>query len=854
MSVRIVFRPKRLRRSVAAGSIVTLLSTFLFPVIGVAATIRIYEDRFVNESFSGSDGTASWAGPWIENGENDGPASGAIEVPSDGVGHCHTSGCLRIGRNGSDAASVRRTFDSSGASSVTLTFDYKRHLHSGGTGSIVLAASPDGTAWTVVDTFDLTVDDGSQQAASYDLTPYGGSTAAIRFGLLGGWDDSHMNIDNLSIVTTTVGAPVFDQDLGDRTDPEQAQLSIDAGATDPDGDQLTYSATGLPPGAGIDALTGAITGVLTALASAASPYAVTVTVTDGTETDQDNFIWTVDEVNQNPIAQDRAVSVAEDDGSGVTVDLVDAAFANDPDGDSLSLTGLDLSSLTGGGVTDHGDGTVTYVPDSDFDQIDTFAFTVSDGRGGSATGQVVITVQPAADSPVLGPVPSLAVAEETIASMTAAATDPDSGDGLTFSLEPGPDPVPAGAVIDPVTGDFTWTPGEDDGPGIFQFTVRVTDATGLFDEAALLVDISEANRSPMLGAMADRSDPEGAVVSLSVPFTDPDTPADTVVFTAGDLPPGLSIDEDTGAITGTISYDGAAGSPHTVVVTVSDDGAPALTDSKTFVWAISEVNREPDAGAPLPDVTVNEGGQVSIDPYAIDPDGDPLNWSANGLPAGIGIDGSTGALTGTVAAGSTQGSPYQVVVTADDSNGGSVAFTFTITVVLPPPPPPPSTTTTTTADAVTTTTLPAATTTSSPTDPVATTTAPVASPGLTDPTSPPTTEPPTATTTAVELGPPIPPSPTDPPATLTVTQAREAKENLVISSPSIDSNGLDESGDSQLTNQLDPREGMAVSFASAVETLKDNLVNSVLLGIAFAVLLLLGIDKSEERKRPLATV
>jgi len=82
----------------------------------------------------------------------------------------------------------------------------------------------------------------------------------------------------------------------------------------------------------------------------------------------------------------------------------------------------------------------------------------------------------------------------------------------------------------------------------------------------------------------------------------------------------------------------------------------------------------------------------------------------------------------------------------------------------------------------------------------------------------------------------------------------EAKENLVISSPSIDSNGLDESRTSQPTHQLDPREGMAVSFASAVETLKDNLVNSVLLGIAFAVLLLLGIDKSEERKRPLATV
>ena len=49
-------------------------------------------------------------------------------------------------------------------------------------------------------------------------------------------------------VTNTNRAPSFDQDLGNRTNAEGALISLDAGATDPDGDTLTYAATGLPAG------------------------------------------------------------------------------------------------------------------------------------------------------------------------------------------------------------------------------------------------------------------------------------------------------------------------------------------------------------------------------------------------------------------------------------------------------------------------------------------------------------------------------------------------------------------------------------------------------------------------------
>ncbi|HEU4750848.1 MAG TPA: Ig domain-containing protein, partial [Acidimicrobiia bacterium] len=289
MTARIVVRPQRWRRSLAAGSIVALFFNFLFPAIGRAETARTYEDRFANESFSGSDGTASWSGPWIEIGESDGPASGAIDVQTNG--QCHTGRCLRIGKNGSDDASVLRAFDSSSASSVILTFDYRRQFSSsgpgsGGAGSIVLAASADGTTWMTMDTFSLAINDGSQQAASYDLTAYEGSAAAIRFELIGGPDESHINIDNVSIVVYPGNpvinqAPVISDSLADVTTKVGSQLSIYPEATDPDGDPLNWNADGLPAGIGIDESTGVISGVVSGGSAQESPYVVVVTVDDG---------------------------------------------------------------------------------------------------------------------------------------------------------------------------------------------------------------------------------------------------------------------------------------------------------------------------------------------------------------------------------------------------------------------------------------------------------------------------------------------------------------------------------------------------------------------------------------------
>ena len=80
---------------------------------------------------------------------------------------------------------------------------------------------------------------------------------------------------------------------------EGALVALSLIAADPDGDALVYSVTGLPPGLGIDAATGFVSGTLTY--SSAGSYTVSVTVTDGSLTASQAFPWTVANVNRPPV-------------------------------------------------------------------------------------------------------------------------------------------------------------------------------------------------------------------------------------------------------------------------------------------------------------------------------------------------------------------------------------------------------------------------------------------------------------------------------------------------------------------------------------------------------------------------
>ena len=96
---------------------------------------------------------------------------------------------------------------------------------------------------------------------------------------------------------------------------------------------------------------------------------------------------TVNPMNDNPTAQADAASTGKN--SAVSISVI--ANDSDVDGDNLSITSVTQGangtvSITGGAKM------VNYKPRNGFTGTDTFTYTVSDGKGGSATAVVTVTV------------------------------------------------------------------------------------------------------------------------------------------------------------------------------------------------------------------------------------------------------------------------------------------------------------------------------------------------------------------------------------------------------------------------------------------------------------------------------
>ncbi|HJT97985.1 MAG TPA: Ig-like domain-containing protein [Rhodanobacteraceae bacterium] len=125
--------------------------------------------------------------------------------------------------------------------------------------------------------------------------------------------------------------------------------------------------------------------------------------------------------------------VAVDDAAMVDVDSTDNAIdvlANDsdPDGDPLAITAV---STPAHGSAIAAGASVLYTPAAAFRGDDTFTYTIGDGRGGSASATVRITVGPPNQPPTAGPL-SVRVSKGGVIDIDVlqAASDPD-GDALT---------------------------------------------------------------------------------------------------------------------------------------------------------------------------------------------------------------------------------------------------------------------------------------------------------------------------------------------------------------------------------------------------------------------------------------
>ncbi len=148
--------------------------------------------------------------------------------------------------------------------------------------------------------------------------------------------------------------------------------------------------------------------------------------------------------------------------------------------------------------------------------------------------------------------------------------------------------APPGATINATNGVFTWTPGETQGPGVYNITVRVTDNNlpPLSDAKTFQVTVNEVNLAPTLAVTTNRIVHAGTLVAFTNSATDPDFPANNLIYSleAG-APPTASIGSSSGVFTWQTA-DADAGSTNSITARVADNGTPLLSDTETFSIAV----------------------------------------------------------------------------------------------------------------------------------------------------------------------------------------------------------------------------------------------------------------------------
>ncbi|MGH9921324.1 MAG: tandem-95 repeat protein, partial [Nitrososphaerales archaeon] len=443
-------------------------------------------------------------------------------------------------------------------------------------------------------------------------------------------NDSALDSNNATISITVNAindAPVADEDSVSVDENEATAISVLSNDSDVDGDSLTVTSVTDPPnGSAIINGNGTIT--YTPTGDYNGPDSFDYTISDdngGFDTATVNVI--VEPMNDAPVANDDAVSTDED----TILEIPEATLlANDTDadGDTLTVSSFDAVSTAGGTIVLGS--SLDYTPPSNFNGVDTFTYTASDGNGGFDTATVTVTVNAVNDEPVLGAIGDQTIDEQTLLTFTATATDVDIGQTLTFSLIG----APAGVSITS-GGVFTWTPTEAQGSGVYTFDVVVTDdgSPNLSDSETIDVTVNEVNTAPVLNPVGDQTIDEETLLSFTATASDSDVPANTLTFSLSGEPAGASITSG-GVFTWTPTEAQGPG-VYTFDVVVSDG---TTTDSETIDVTVNEVNTAPVLSPdPILDDSVGEGIPYTFTATASDSDlpANTLTFTVTGEPAWI---------------------------------------------------------------------------------------------------------------------------------------------------------------------------------------------------------------------------
>ncbi len=433
---------------------------------------------------------------------------------------------------------------------------------------------------------------------------------------------------------------------GDQGNLDGDTVNLPLSASDASGGTVSYTAAGLPPGLSISASTGVISGTLSSTADVNSPYQVTVTANDGTYSSIQAFNWAVADLSLTAPSNQASV-----DGQSISVQLVAQDNVATP---SYSVTGLP-SGLTVDPATGLISGTLAA---GDFADSPYQVTVTADDGSASSSQSFVWTVSPAIA--LVSPGPQANAAGDSV-SIDVSASEPGNN-AFSFTSSN----LPAGLSIDSATGAITGTISASAvGSSPYQVTVTASDGTYTSSQT-----FPWTVSTLYLASPGDQSNLDDDSVSL--PLTESYHGSGTVQYSAVGLPGGLTIDPNSGLISGTIADTADVNGPYTVTVSASDGSDPTV--SQTFTWQVAPRITI----AAIADQTSVPGDSGSIDVSAVDAAGSTPTYSASGLPSGVTIDPTTGIISGTITAVVSSTPDVVTVSAADGTSTVSASFNWSI--------------------------------------------------------------------------------------------------------------------------------------------------------------------------------
>ena len=313
-----------------------------------------------------------------------------------------------------------------------------------------------------------------------------------------------------------------------------------------------------------------------------------------------------------------------------------------------------------------------YPDDADTDGSYAVTVEVSDGDL-TDTADLTVTLTNVNEAPTAeAGADQTGVAPSAVVTLSGSGSDPDAGDTLSYLWTQSGSQEGTLTNANAATATFT-VPSDLSRIGTFTFTLRVTDAVGLFHEDTVTLKV--VSQPPVITSATSLTVAENQTAVAALTATDAETPdADLAWSIPADAAGGADRGKFTLSSAGVMAFasaqdfenpdDADTNGIYAVTVAVSDG---ALTATANLTVTLTNINEAPIANAGADRTGIMPSAVVTLSGSGSDPDaGDTLSYAWT----------QTGSQEGTL----TNANAATATFTAPPAVTAATTFTFTLRV------------------------------------------------------------------------------------------------------------------------------------------------------------------------------